>query len=92
MPDTRIRVVLENPHGIIAYISGKMRGHRIRVLAGDKVSIEIAPYDLSKGPHHVPGQGREGAGGCKPASPDIRAALTEPRDLRGAGAVGRVRR
>ncbi|HET9653169.1 MAG TPA: translation initiation factor IF-1 [Usitatibacter sp.] len=49
LPDTRFRVVLENGHGIIAYMSGKMRKHRIRILAGDKVSIELTPYDLSKG-------------------------------------------
>jgi translation initiation factor IF-1 len=49
MPDTRFRVGLENGHNIIAYMSGKMRKHRIRILAGDKVSIELTPYDLSKG-------------------------------------------
>lgn len=49
MPDTRFRVCLENGHRVIAYVSGKMRKHRIRILAGDKVSIEITPYDLGKG-------------------------------------------
>ena len=49
LPDTRFRVGLENGHEIIAYLSGKMRKHRIRILAGDKVSIEMTPYDLSKG-------------------------------------------
>jgi translation initiation factor IF-1 len=49
MPDTRFRVSLENGHRVIAYVSGKMRKHRIRILAGDKVSIEITPYDLGKG-------------------------------------------
>jgi translation initiation factor IF-1 len=49
MPDTRFRVGLDNGHNIIAYMSGKMRKHRIRILAGDKVSIEMTPYDLSKG-------------------------------------------
>jgi len=49
MPDTRFRVGLENGHSIVAYVSGKMRKHRIRILAGDKVSIEMTPYDLSKG-------------------------------------------
>jgi len=49
MPDTRFRVVLENGHSIVAYVSGKMRKHRIRILAGDKVSIELTPYDLGKG-------------------------------------------
>jgi translation initiation factor IF-1 len=49
MPDTRFRVALDNGHSIIAYVSGKMRKHRIRILAGDKVSIELTPYDFSKG-------------------------------------------
>ena len=49
LPDTRFRVGLDNGHNIIAYLSGKMRKHRIRILAGDKVSLEMTPYDLSKG-------------------------------------------
>ncbi len=49
LPDTRFRVTLDNGHMIIAYMAGKMRKHRIRILAGDKVSIELTPYDLSKG-------------------------------------------
>jgi translation initiation factor IF-1 len=49
MPDARYRVGLENGHNIIAYMSGKMRKHHIRILAGDKVNIELTPYDLSKG-------------------------------------------
>ncbi|MGE5650453.1 translation initiation factor IF-1 [Noviherbaspirillum sp. UKPF54] len=49
LPDSRFRVDLENGHQLIAYTSGKMRQHHIRILAGDKVSIELSPYDLSKG-------------------------------------------
>ena len=49
LPDTRFRVELDNGHNLIAYLSGKMRKHRIRILAGDKVSLELTPYDLSKG-------------------------------------------
>lgn len=49
LPDTRFRVALENGHIITAYVAGKMRKHRIRILAGDKVSLELTPYDLSKG-------------------------------------------
>ena len=48
LPDTRFRVALDNGHVIIAYIAGKMRKHRIRIIAGDKVNIELTPYDLSK--------------------------------------------
>ncbi len=48
LPDTRFRVVLENGVEVGAYASGKMRKHRIRILAGDKVTIEMSPYDLTK--------------------------------------------
>ena len=49
LPNTMFRVELENGHMIIAHTSGKMRKNRIRVLAGDTVTIEMTPYDLSKG-------------------------------------------
>jgi translation initiation factor IF-1 len=49
LPDSRYRVTLENGHNLIAYSAGKMRKHHIRILAGDKVSLEMSPYDLSKG-------------------------------------------
>ena len=49
LPDARYRVKLENGHELIAYTNGKMRKHHIRILAGDKVSLERSPYDLTKG-------------------------------------------
>ena len=49
LPNTMFRVELENGHIIIAHISGKMRKHYIRILTGDKVTVEMTPYDLSKG-------------------------------------------
>lgn len=49
LPDSRFRVTLENGHQIIAYSAGKMRKNHIRIIAGDKVSLEMSPYDLSKG-------------------------------------------
>jgi translation initiation factor IF-1 len=49
LPDARYRVTLDNGHDLIAYSAGKMRKHHIRIIAGDKVSLEISPYDLSKG-------------------------------------------
>jgi len=49
LPDSRFRVTLENGHALIAYTGGKMRKHHIRILAGDKVSLELSPYDLTKG-------------------------------------------
>lgn len=49
LPNAMFRVKLENGHVIIAHTPGKMRKNRIRVLAGDKVMIEMSPYDLTKG-------------------------------------------
>ena len=49
LPDARYRVKLENGHELIAYTNGKMRKHHIRILAGDKVSLELSPYDLTEG-------------------------------------------
>jgi|TARA_B100000809_G_scaffold22631_1_gene19728 translation initiation factor IF-1 len=49
LPNTVFRVELENSHIITAHISGKMRKNYIRILTGDKVIVEISPYDLSKG-------------------------------------------
>jgi len=49
LPDSRFRVTLENGHTLIAYTGGKMRKHHIRILAGDNVSLELSPYDLTKG-------------------------------------------
>jgi translation initiation factor IF-1 len=49
LPDSRFRVDCDNGHKLIAYTSGKMRKNHIRILAGDQVSLELSPYDLSKG-------------------------------------------
>ena len=49
LPDSRYRVTLDNGHTLVAYTSGKMRKHHIRILAGDAVSLELSAYDLSKG-------------------------------------------
>jgi len=49
LPNTMFRVELENGHVVTAHISGKMRKHYIRILTGDKVKVEMTPYDLSKG-------------------------------------------
>ena len=49
LPNTTVRVELENGHMINAHISGRMRKHYIRILTGDKVKVEMTPYDLSKG-------------------------------------------
>lgn len=60
LPDSRFRVALDNGHNLVAYTAGKMRKHHIRIIAGDKVSLEISPYDLSKGRisfRHLEGRG-----------------------------------
>jgi translation initiation factor IF-1 len=49
LPNTMFRVELENGHVVTAHISGKMRKHYIRILRGDQVTVEMTPYDLSKG-------------------------------------------
>ena len=49
LPNTTFRVELDNGHTITAHISGKMRKHYIRILTGDRVTVELTPYDLTKG-------------------------------------------
>ena len=49
LPNTMFRVELENKHVVTAHISGRMRKHYIRILTGDKVTVALTPYDLSKG-------------------------------------------
>ncbi len=49
LPNTMFRVELENGHVVTAHISGKMRKHYIRILTGDKVTVQMTPYDLTKG-------------------------------------------
>ncbi len=49
LPGTQFRVKLDNGHEILAYLSGKMRRYYIRILLGDRVSLEMSPYDLSRG-------------------------------------------
>lgn len=49
LPNAMFRVELENGHKVLAHISGKMRMHYIRILPGDEVTVELSPYDLSRG-------------------------------------------
>ena len=49
LPNATFRVELENGHQLLAHVSGKMRMHFIRILPGDKVTVEMSPYDLEKG-------------------------------------------
>lgn len=69
LPDSRYLVTLENGHNLVAYSAGKMRKHHIRILAGDKVSLELSPYDLSKGRitfRHIEGRGAPSSSGPAP--------------------------
>jgi len=61
LPDSRYRVTLDNGHVLIAYAAGKMQKNHIRIIAGDKVTLEISPYDFTKGRitfRHLPGRTR----------------------------------
>lgn len=49
LPGTQFRVRLENGHEVLAYLSGKMRKYYIRILLGDRVKVEVSPYDLTRG-------------------------------------------
>ena len=49
LPNTMFRVELENGHEVLAYVSGKMRKHYIRILRGDRVAVDLSPYDLTRG-------------------------------------------
>jgi translation initiation factor IF-1 len=49
LPDSRYRVTLENGHKLVAYTGGKMKKNHIRILAGDKVTLELSPYDINNG-------------------------------------------
>ena len=74
LPDSRFRVTLDNGHELVAYSGGKMRKHRIRVIAGDDVTLELSPYDLNKGRimfRHLP-ERRPGPPGGAPRRPPTR--------------------
>lgn len=65
LPNTMFRVQLDNGHVVLAHISGKMRKNYIRILKGDKVTVEMTPYDLSKGRITF----RHKEGGARPQAP-----------------------
>ena len=53
LPNAMFRVKLDNDHEVLAHTSGRMRKNRIRVLAGDRVNVEMTPYDFNQGPHYI---------------------------------------
>lgn len=70
LPDARYRVQLDTGHSIVAYTAGKMKKHRIKTLAGDRVTVEMSPYDLEKG--RLIFRHREQNAGPRPAGPSAR--------------------
>lgn len=68
LPDARCRVQLENGHEVIAYTAGRMKKNRIRILAGDKVTVEMTPYDLTKGRINFRHKDARAASGPPPGS------------------------
>ena len=67
LPNTTFRVKLENGHVVNAHISGRMRKHYIRILTGDNVTVELTPYDLTRGRIIYRDVGKKGAGPTDPA-------------------------
>ena len=63
LPNARFRAKLESGHEILAHVSGKMRMHYIRILPGDKITVEMSPYDLTKGRITCRGERRRRTGG-----------------------------
>ena len=76
LPDARYRVKLENGHELIAYTNGKMRKHHIRILAGDKVSLELSPH---QGPYYLPPHRRSSLSGSGCRQP-VASPLILPAD------------
>ena len=73
LPESRYRVTLDNGHNLVAYSAGKMRKHHIKIIAGDKVALEISAYDLTKGRitfRHIEGR------------PSSRTTMASPRKRR----------
>jgi translation initiation factor IF-1 len=75
LPEARFRVELDNGHPIVAYTAGKMKKNRIKTLVGDRVTIEMTPYDLDKGRLVFRHKGEGGGGGA----PFVRGQRPPPR-------------
>ena len=75
LPDGRVRVQMDNGHAIVAYTAGRMKRNRIRMIAGDRVTVEMTPYDLNKRRGRVPPQD----GASRPLRPaPARSSPTPP--------------
>ena len=82
LPDARFRVQLDTGHSIVAYTAGKMKKHRIKTLAGDRVTVEMSPYDLEKGRLVSLVQGRAGG---RSAAADAARTVPAPLEARRHG-------
>ncbi len=71
LPDGNFRVKLDNEHEVLAYTAGKMRKFRIRTGVGDRVIVEMSPYDLQRGTHQLPPQGRRAVTGPAAAATEF---------------------
>jgi translation initiation factor IF-1 len=72
LPNTQFKVDLDNGVTVLAYASGKMRKHRIRILAGDKVTLEMSPYDLTRGRINFRHKEEKGGGSSAPRPAQFR--------------------
>ena len=72
LPDARYRVQLDNGHEVVAYTAGKMKKNRIKTLAGDRVTVEMSPYDLEKGRLIFRHKDTSGPTGPRPNRPTFR--------------------
>ncbi len=81
LPNTMFRVELENGHVVIAHISGKMRKNYIRILKGDKVTVQLTPYDLTKG--RITFRSRDGKSSS--SSSNNSSAASAPADVKPEG-------
>lgn len=80
LPNTTFKVELENGHVVTAHISGRMRKHYIRILVGDKVTVELTPYDLSKGRITYRDSGKKPREDAKKATTDDQASKKATTD------------
>ena len=89
LPDGNFRVTLDNEHELLAYMSGKMRKFRIRTGVGDRVVIEVSPYDLNRGRINFRHKDTERVAGARPPGGRISAGARAIAPVPGAGSIAR---
>ena len=85
LPNAMFRVELENGHRVLAHVSGKMRMNFIRILPGDRVKVELSPYDLTRGPHHLPVQ--VGSGRAMKVRPSVKTRCEHCKIVQREGVI-----